>query len=77
MTARICGRYSAEARAVAAAATATEPKPASLSYVAGLLARRADADARFASGFLPWLAAAQMLLTQDIGDDGNRQQPAR
>jgi hypothetical protein len=61
MTARICGRYSAEARA-AAAATAAEPEPASFGRAARLLARRADADARFASGFVPWLAAAQMLL---------------
>jgi hypothetical protein len=66
MTARICGRYSAEARAVAAAAAATGPEPASFGHAAGLLARRADVDARFASGLVPWLAAAQMLLSGTV-----------
>ena len=67
MAARTCGRYSAEARAVAAVAAAIEPEPASLSDVAGLLARRADADDQFASGFVPWLAVARILLS-DAGD---------
>jgi hypothetical protein len=62
MTTRICGRYSAEGRAVEAARAAGKPDPASLGGVAGLLASRARHDARFASGFVPWLAAAQMLL---------------
>ena len=68
MTTRLCGRYSAEARAVAAARAAGDPDPASLGAVAGLLARRARHDARFASGFVPWLAAAQMLLPGRPGD---------
>ena len=62
MTARICGRYSAEARAVAAAQAAGTPDPARLGALAGYLARRARSDARFASAFGPWLAAADMLL---------------
>lgn len=66
MTARICGRYSAEARAVAACA-AGGPDTASPRRLAGLLARRAGTDARFASGFLPWLAAAQALLASVPG----------
>jgi hypothetical protein len=85
MTARICGRYSAEARAVAAA----EPEPASLGRAAGRLARRAEADARFALGFIPWLAAVQMLLpghhrydmtgtaSSQPGDRKSGRQPAR
>ncbi len=77
MTARICGRYSAEASAVAATAAAIEPEPASLSRTAGLLVRRASADAGFASGYVPWLTAAQMLLIPDTGDDPRRQQPVR
>lgn len=59
MTTGICGRYSAEARAVAG------PDPAVPGRAAGLLARRAYADARFAAGFCPWLSAAQMLLSGD------------
>jgi hypothetical protein len=62
ITARICGRYSAEARAVEAARAAGTPDPASLASLAGYLARRAHSDAGFASGFRPWLAAAHMLL---------------
>ena len=62
MTARIGGRYSAEGRAVEAACAASGQDPAGLGVLAGLLARRACNDARFASGFVPWLAAAQMLL---------------
>lgn len=62
MTARICGRHSAEARAVGAARAAGTPDPARLGALAGHLARRARSDARFASAFEPWLAAADMLL---------------
>jgi len=62
MTARICGRYSAEARAAADAARAAgTPDPARLGALAGHLARRARSDARFASAFEPWLTAADML----------------
>jgi hypothetical protein len=63
MTTRMCGPYSAEARAVAAARGAAGPDPAAFGRAAGLLARRAQADARFAAGFGPWLGAAQMLLS--------------
>jgi hypothetical protein len=62
MTARICGRYSAEGRAAGAAFAAGNPDPARLCRLAGLLACRACNDARFASGFIPWLAAVQMML---------------
>ena len=68
MTTRICGRYSAEGRAVEAARAAGRSDPASLSGLARLLAQRACSDARFASGFVPWLAAAQMLLSGLAGD---------
>ena len=68
MTTGICGRYSAEGRAVAAARAACGSDPAGLASLAGLLARRARRDARFASGFVPWLAAAQMLLSGRAGD---------
>jgi hypothetical protein len=70
MTTRICGRYSAEGRAVTAVAAraAGGSDPASLSSLAMLLAQRACRDARFASGFIPWLAAAQMLLSGLAGD---------
>ena len=68
MTTRICGRYSAEGRAVEAARAAGGSDPASLSGLARLLAQRAGSDARFASGFVPWLAAAQMLLSGLAGD---------
>lgn len=67
MTARICGRYSAEGRAVEAACAAGGPDTAGLGRLAGLLAYRAGTDARFSSGFLPWLAAAQMLLSSASG----------
>jgi len=69
MTTRVCGRYSAEGRAVAAAAVAGGPDPVSLTRLAGLLARRASSDARFAAGLVPWLAAAQMLLPDCQPDD--------
>ena len=62
MTTRICGRYSAEGRAVEAACAVSEPDRALLIGLAQLLIQRARSDARFASGFVPWLAAAQMLL---------------
>jgi hypothetical protein len=62
MTTRICGRYSAEGRAAGAACAASEPDRALPGGLARLLAERARSDARFASGFVPWLAAAQMLL---------------
>ena len=67
MTTRICGRYSAEGRAVEAARAAGKPDPASPGGLAGLLALRARNDARFASGFVPRLAAAQMLLPGRAG----------
>jgi hypothetical protein len=69
MTTRVCGRYSAEGRAVAAAAAAGGPDPVCLVSLAGLLARRADNDDRFAAGFVPWLAAAQLLLRDCQPDD--------
>jgi hypothetical protein len=62
MTTRICGRYSKEARAVEAACAASQPGPAVPVGLARLLIQRAHSDTRFASGFVPWLAAAQMLL---------------
>ena len=62
MTTRICGRYSAEGRAVEAACAASEPDRALPAGLARLLIQRARSDTRFASGFVPWLAAAQMLL---------------
>jgi hypothetical protein len=62
MTTRICGRYSAEGRAVEAACAAGEPDRALPAGLARLLIQRASSDTRFASGFVPWLAAAQMLL---------------
>jgi hypothetical protein len=68
MTTRICGRYSAQGRAAAAAHAAGGPDPASLSSPARLLAQRACCDARFTSGFVPWLAAAQMPLSGLAGD---------
>jgi hypothetical protein len=68
MTTRICGRYSAEGRAVASARAAGGSDPASLRSLARLLAQRACSDARFASGFVPWLTAAQMLLAGQAGD---------
>jgi hypothetical protein len=71
VTARICGRFSAEARAVAATCGGGEPGPAGLSGVAALLAGRARTDPRFASILVPWLAAAQMLLP---GGDGTMNQ---
>jgi hypothetical protein len=67
MTTRICGRYSAEGHAVEAA-RASGSDPASLGGLAGLLTERARSDPRFASGFVPWLAAAQMLLPGIEGD---------
>ena len=68
ITTRICGRYSAEGRAVAAARAAGGSDPAGLSSLARLLAQRACRDARFASRFIPWLAAGQMLLSGLAGD---------
>lgn len=68
MTCRICGRYSAECRAVRAARAACGSDTASLSGLAGLLTQRARSGSRFASGFVPWLAAAQMLLPGMAGD---------
>lgn len=63
MTTRICGRYSAEGRAVEAACAVSEPADRVLSTgLAQLLIQRTRSDTRFASGFVPWLAAAQMLL---------------
>ena len=62
MTARICGRFSKEARAVAAACAGDKPDPAGLSGMAALLAERARTDPRFASILVPWLAAARILL---------------
>jgi hypothetical protein len=62
MTTRICGRYSAEGRAVEAACAASEPDRALPAGLARLLIQRARSDTRFASGFVPWLAATQMLL---------------
>jgi hypothetical protein len=67
VTARICGRFSAEARAVATACGGGELGLAGLSGVTALLAGRARADPRFASILVPWLAAARMLLS---GGDG-------
>src|ERR1039457_715686 len=62
LTARICGYGSAEAQAVEAASTGSEPgRPGAL---ADLLAQRADADPGFAAAFRPWLSAAQLLLAE-------------
>jgi len=47
---------------VEAACAVSEPDRALLIGLAQLLIQRARSDARFASGFVPWLAAAQMLL---------------
>jgi len=68
MTTRICGRYSAEGRAVEAAFAASEPDRALPAGLARLLIQRASSDIRFASGFVPWLAAAQMLLPDVPGE---------
>lgn len=72
MTTRVCGRYSAEGRAIEAARAAGGSDPAVLRRLAGLLTQRAFSDARFASGFasgfVPWLAAARMLLPGLAGD---------
>jgi len=68
MTTRICGRYSKEARAVEAACGASESDHAVSTGLARLLIQRARSDARFASGFVPWLAAAQMLLPDVPGE---------
>lgn len=67
MTARICGRFSKEARAVAAACAGDKPDPAGLSGMAALLAERARTDPRFASILVPWLAAARILLAPGDG----------
>lgn len=75
VTARICGRYSAETRAVDAARAAGTPDPARLGTLAGHLARRARSDARFASAFEPWLTAAHMLLPRP-GEGPAETQPA-
>lgn len=58
MTTRICGRFSAEARAVQAARSEERPDPDRFSGLAAVLAQRARTDRRFACGFLPWLSAA-------------------
>lgn len=68
MTTRICGRYSKEARAVEAACAASEPDPAVPIGLARLLIQRARSDTRYASGFVPWLAAAQILLADVPGE---------
>jgi hypothetical protein len=68
MTTRICGRYSAEARVVEAAFAASEPDRALPTGLARLLIQRARSDSRFASGFVPWLAVAQMLLPDVLGE---------
>jgi hypothetical protein len=68
MTTWICGRYSAEARAIKVFCTVSEPDRALSTYLARLLIQRARSDARFASGFVPWLAAAQMLLSGILGE---------
>ena len=68
MTTRICGRYSAEGRAVEAAYTASEPDRALPTGLARLLIQRTRSDTQFASGFVPWLAAAQMLLCDVPGE---------
>ncbi len=68
MNTRICGRYSAEGRAVEAVCAAGEPDRAVSAGLARLLIHRARSDARFASGFVPWLAAAQMLLPDVPGE---------
>ncbi len=75
MTTRKCGRYSAEARAVDAARAAGTLDPERLGVLAGHLARRARSDARFASAFAPWLAAADMLLPRP-GEGLAETQPA-
>ena len=67
MTARICGRFSKEARAVATARAGDKPDPVGLSDVAALLTGRARTDPRFASILVPWLAAARMLLAAEDG----------
>jgi hypothetical protein len=74
MTVRICGRFSAEARAVDAASAADAPDRAAFSSLADVLSGRARTDPGFASGFVPWLGAAQMLLpprsaADDCGHD--------
>lgn len=68
MTTRVCGRYSAEGRAVEGVCAAGEPDRAVSAGLARLLIHRARSDARFASGFVPWLAAAQMLLPDVPGE---------
>lgn len=73
MTVRACGRFSAEARAVNAARAGTGPD--GFSDLAAVLARRARTDRRFACGFLPWLAAAQLLL--GLGGDPRPERPQR
>jgi hypothetical protein len=67
MTARICGRFSVEARAIAAASAADALDPAAFCALVGLLSARARSDPRFASGFVPWLGAAKMLLPGPAG----------
>jgi hypothetical protein len=53
MTTRICGRYSAQGRAVEAACAASEPDRGVSTSLARLLIQRARSDTRFASGFVP------------------------
>jgi hypothetical protein len=67
MTGHICGRFSGEARAVAAVCAEDKPDPAGLSGMAALLAGRARTDPRFASILVPWLAAARILLAPEDG----------
>jgi hypothetical protein len=69
MTARLCGRFSAEARAAEMACVRGEPDQGGLSGVAALLAVRARADPGFASALVPWLAAARMLLAAGDGTE--------
>ncbi len=68
MTRLICGRYSAEGRAVEVVCAASEPDRGLPAGLARLLIQRAHSDTRFASGFIPWLAAAQMLLPDVPGE---------
>jgi len=69
MAARLCGRFSAEARAAEMACAGGEPDQVALSGVAALLAVRAGADPGFASGLVPWLAATRVLLAEVTGQN--------
>ena len=50
-----------------AACAVSEPDRVLSTGLARLLIQRARSDTRFASGFVPWLAAAQMLLSDVPG----------